>query len=93
MSFSFAKNPSIGDAGELWFASQMPFGWVWQPPRRDVGKDALIVVKDTSDIHNLEFSVQVKTTKRPRLNSDSISYSGLPTSAVLYWFASPQLSL
>jgi Domain of unknown function (DUF4365) len=88
-----ANNPRIGDAGELWFASQLPTGWVWQPPRRDVGKDALIVVKDGSDLDNLEFSVQVKTTRRPRVERESVSYSGVPTSAVLYWFSSPQPTL
>jgi hypothetical protein len=87
-------NPGIGDAGELWFASQLPSDWVWQPPRRDVGKDALIVVKDGSDLHNLEFSVQVKTTTRLQLDEKgTIRCGGIPTSSVLYWFASPQPTL
>ncbi len=84
------NNPWIGDSGELWFASQLPIDWVWQPPRRDVGKDGLIVIKDRSDLHNLEFSVQVKTTSRPRLHHESINVSGVSTAAVLYWFSSPR---
>jgi hypothetical protein len=84
------QNPAIGDSGELWFAAQLPSGWVWQPPRRDVGKDALIVIKDGSDLQNLEFSVQIKTTTHIQTDGSTISYSGIPTSSVLYWFASPQ---
>ncbi len=52
-------NADIWDEGELWFASQLPRGWDWQPPRRDLGKDGLVVVRDDSELHNLEFAIQV----------------------------------
>jgi hypothetical protein len=86
-------NPGIGDAGELWFAGQLPADWVWQPPRRDIGKDALIVVRDGTALHNLEFSVQIKTTKEPQFDEKSVRCAGIPTASVLYWFSSPQPTL
>lgn len=93
MSDARQNNPAIGDAGELWFASQLPLGWVWQPPRIDKGKDGLVVVQDRSELHNLEFSIQVKATKNICIKNDAIRYSGIPTSSVLYWFSSPQPTL
>jgi len=84
-----SRNAQVGDQGELWFAAQLPLGWVWQPPRRDLGKDGLIVIQDGSDLHNLEFSVQVKTSKQPRVKKGWVVKSGLSRSSVLYWFASP----
>lgn len=86
---SSSRNAHIGDQGEIWFAGQLPFGWVWQPPRRDLGKDGLIVIRDNSDLHNLEFSVQVKTSERPVIHGGSVIKSGLSRSSVMYWFASP----
>jgi hypothetical protein len=86
---SSGRNAHIGDQGEIWFAGQLPFGWVWQPPRRDLGKDGLIVIRDNSDLHNLEFSVQVKTSERPVILEGSVVKSGVSRSSVMYWFASP----
>lgn len=83
------RNTHVGDQGELWFAAQLPLGWVWQPPRRDLGKDGLIVIRDNSDLHNLEFSVQVKTSERPDIQRGWVVKSGLSRSSVMYWFASP----
>jgi hypothetical protein len=82
-------NADIGDEGELWFAAQLPRGWVWQPPRRDLGKDGLIVVRDSSDLHNLEFAVQVKSSVQPTVRDGHIIKAGVSRSSVLYWFASP----
>lgn len=93
MSLANSINPGIGDLGELWFASQLPLDWVWQPPRRDVGKDGLVVIQDRSNLHNLEFSIQIKTTTKPRIDGESIRVSGVSTAAVLYWFSSPQPTL
>lgn len=83
------QNAHVGDQGELWFAAQLPFGWVWQPPRRDFGKDGLIVIRDNSELHNLEFSVQVKTSERPVIRDGWVVKSGVSRSSVMYWFASP----
>lgn len=79
----------IGDAGELWFAAALPRGWVWQPPRRDFGKDGLIVIQDGTALHNLEFSVQIKTTAHPRIRDGAVLVSGVSRSSIRYWFASP----
>lgn len=79
----------LGDQGELWFASVLPQGWVWQPPRRDFGKDGLIVIRDHTRLHDLEFSVQIKTSASPRIRGGSIVLSGISRSSVRYWFASP----
>lgn len=78
---------AIGDKGELWFASQLPYGWIWQPPRKDLGKDGLIVIRDESELHNLEFSVQIKTTQKPRLGNGELRFSNVSRSSVLYWMA------
>jgi len=78
----------LGDQGELWFAAALPLGWVWQPPRRDFGKDGLIVIRDGSELHNLEFSVQIKTSERPRVHDGFIVLSGMSRSSIRYWFAS-----
>lgn len=83
------RNPLVGDQGEIWFAGQLPFGWVWQPPRLDFGKDGLVVIRDQSDLHNLEFSVQVKTSERPVFSEGWVVKSGVSRSSVMYWFASP----
>lgn len=79
----------LGDQGELWFAAALPQGWIWQPPRRDCGKDGLIVIRDGTELHNLEFSVQIKTSARPRIRDGSIVVSGVSRSSIRYWFASP----
>jgi Domain of unknown function (DUF4365) len=79
----------FGDQGELWFAAQLPRGWIWQPPRRDVGKDGLIVIHDGSELHNLEFSVQIKTAERPKIGNGSVTLSGVSRASIRYWFASP----
>jgi hypothetical protein len=79
----------LGDQGELWFASALPRGWVWQPPRRDFGKDGLIVIRDGTELHNLEFSVQIKTTARPRIRNGYLVLTGLSRASIRYWFASP----
>jgi hypothetical protein len=79
----------LGDQGEMWFAAALPQGWIWQPPRRDFGKDGLIVVRDGTDLHNLEFSVQIKTSARPRVREGFIILDGISRSSIRYWFASP----
>lgn len=79
----------LGDQGELWFAAALPRGWVWQPPRRDVGKDGLIVIRDNTELHNLEFSVQIKTTTCPRFCDGHLVLPGVSKASVFYWFASP----
>jgi hypothetical protein len=79
----------LGDQGELWFAAALPQGWVWQPPRRDFGKDGLIVIRDGTELHNLEFSVQIKTSARPRIRDGYIVLAGVSRSSIRYWFASP----
>ncbi|MBI5557692.1 MAG: DUF4365 domain-containing protein [Deltaproteobacteria bacterium] len=79
----------VGDQGELWFAAALPQGWVWQPPRRDFGKDGLIVIRDGSELHNLEFSVQIKTSTRPRVREEFIVLDGISRSSIRYWLASP----
>jgi len=84
-----SANSDIGDQGELWFAAELPRGWVWQPPRRDLGKDGIIVVRDDSKLHNLEFAVQIKSSVQPKTRDDQIVISGVSRSSVQYWFASP----
>lgn len=79
----------IGDKGELWFAHALPQGWIWQPPRRDLGKDALIVIRDGSELHNLEFYVQIKTSTRPISQGKDIRVKGISKTNVMYWFSSP----
>lgn len=79
----------LGDQGELWFAAALPPGWVWQPPRRDFGKDGLIVIRDGTELHNLEFSVQIKTSASPRVRDGCVLLSGVSRSSIRYWFASP----
>ncbi len=79
----------VGDQGELWFAAALPQGWVWQPPRRDFGKDGLIVIRDGSNLHNLEFAVQIKTSVRHRIHEGCVQLTGIPLSSIKYWFASP----
>jgi hypothetical protein len=79
----------LGDQGELWFAAALPRGWVWQPPRRDVGKDGLIVIRDKTELHNLEFSVQIKTTVLPRFRDGHLVLPGVSKASIRYWFASP----
>ncbi|MEK7718555.1 MAG: DUF4365 domain-containing protein [Bacteroidota bacterium] len=78
---------AIGDKGELLFASRLPYGWIWQPPRKDLGKDGLIVIRDESELHNFEFSVQIKTTLKPRLSNKALRFSNVSRSSVLYWMA------
>ena len=90
---SSVDTSGVGDQGELWFASQLPRGWVWQPPRRDVGKDGLIVIRDDSDLNNVEFSVQVKTTASPQRATGSIAIKNVSRSSVWYWHASTHPTL
>ena len=82
-------NVAIGDRGEVWLASQLPLGWVWQPPRLDLGKDGLIVIRDNSDLHNIEFAIQVKSSQKIAFSKEQIVVRGVSRSSVRYWFASP----
>jgi hypothetical protein len=79
----------LGDQGELWFAAMLPAGWVWQPPRRDLGKDGLIVIRDGTKLHNIEFSIQIKTSARPTIVDGHVVIPSVSRSSVQYWFASP----
>lgn len=85
----YVDQAHLGDRGELWFAAALPNGWIWQPPRRDFGKDGLIVIRDRTELHNLEFSVQIKTSARPQIHDGVIVLSGISRSSIQYWFASP----
>jgi Domain of unknown function (DUF4365) len=84
---------AIGDKGELWLAARLPSGWIWQPPRKDVGKDGLVVIRDDSDLHNLEFAIQVKTATNPRISNGHICIRNVSRSSVLYWLASSHPTL
>lgn len=86
---------AIGERGELWLAARLPEGWFWQPPRTDLGKDGMVVIRDDSDLQNLEFALQVKTTMRPRISRDAVVIPKVSLSSVLYWIASahPTLSV
>ncbi|MGH8474542.1 MAG: DUF4365 domain-containing protein [Methylococcales bacterium] len=88
-SSSTHEGTVIGDKGEAWFFYALPDGWIWQPPRRDVGKDGLIVIRDRSELHNLEFSVQIKTSGKPKVHDGHVVIRGVSRSSVQYWFASP----
>ncbi len=88
-AFSGATQGHLGDQGELWFAASLPRGWVWQPPRRDFGKDGLIVIRDGTNLQNIEFTVQIKTSSRPVIRDGHVLLNGIARSAVEYWFASP----
>jgi len=87
------ESRGIGDKGELMFASRLPGGWIWQPPRLDVGKDGLIVIRDDSELHNIEFAVQVKSSKKLKITKKSVTVKDISKSSVYYWFASPLLTL
>ncbi|MCZ7625013.1 MAG: DUF4365 domain-containing protein [Candidatus Methylomirabilis sp.] len=56
---------------------------------RDFGKDGVIVIRDQSELHNLEFFVQIKTSERPTVRDGYIVLTGISRSSVQYWFASP----
>lgn len=88
-SMSGRDRSHLGDQGELWFATALPHGWVWQPPRRDFGKDGLIVIRDGTRLHNIEFSVQIKTSTRPTVRDGCVLLAGISRASVQYWFASP----
>jgi hypothetical protein len=50
-------------------------------------------VRDGSALHNLEFSVQIKTSDRPKVSHGNVLISGVSRSAVQYWLASPRPTL
>ena len=84
-----AENPHLGDQGEFWFASKPGCNWFWHPPKRDFGKDGIVVIRDGSDLHNLEFAVQVKTTRKPTVRNAQVIKYGIKKSTVAYWLANP----
>jgi len=79
----------IGREGEIWFESQLPSGWVLQPPKSDVGVDGVVVICDTSDLNGREFRIQVKASKKPKIRESNIVISRLKYSTIEYWFLSP----
>lgn len=93
MNQSGANQSHVGDQGEAWFFAALPRGWIWQPPRRDVGKDGLIVIRDESELHNLEFSIQIKSSERPKIQGGDVLLAGVPRASIRYWFASPSPTL
>lgn len=78
-----------GDQGENWFASQLPPGWILQPPKRDVGVDGVIVICDKTDLNGREFRVQIKASKTPTIRNSMVIIPGVKRSTVEYWFLSP----
>lgn len=79
----------IGREGEIWFESQLPSGWLLQPPKTDVGVDGVVVICDNSDLNGREFRVQVKASKHPKVRGTNIVVSRLKHSTIEYWFLSP----
>jgi hypothetical protein len=47
------------------------------------------VIRDGSALHNLEFSVQIKTSERPKISKGFVVLPGISRSSIQYWFASP----
>lgn len=78
-----------GDQGENWFVSQLPPGWILQPPKRDVGVDGVIVICDETDLNSREFRVQIKSSKTPTIRNSMVIIPGVKRSTVEYWFLSP----
>lgn len=78
-----------GDQGENWFVSQLPPGWILQPPKRDVGVDGVIVICDETDLNGREFRVQIKASKTPTIRNSMVIIPGVKRSTVEYWFLSP----
>lgn len=81
---------AIGRQGEVFFESLLPRGWFLQSPTTDLGKDGLIVIRDNTDLHNLEFSVQVKSSEKPSISNGSVVIRNVSKSSIYYWFASTQ---
>lgn len=79
----------IGVQGESLFTDALPLGWIRQTPSLDFGKDGLVVIRDASELHNIEFSVQIKTSAKPCIRDGQVLLSGVSRSSVQYWFASP----
>lgn len=79
----------LGDAGELWFETQLPPGWIPQRPRRDVGVDFLVVICEAGPLNGHEFRVQVKTSKQFKVVSDAVMITGVKRTTIDYWFISP----
>ncbi len=79
----------LGDAGELWFQTQLPPAWIPQRPTKDVGVDFLVVICETGPLNGREFRVQVKTSKQLQAIENSVVISGVKRSTIDYWFISP----
>lgn len=79
----------IGDEGENWFVSQLPQGWLLQPPKRDVGVDGVVVICERTDLNGREFRIQVKASKNPTIRDSMIVISNIKRSTIDYWFLSP----
>lgn len=79
----------VGDQGENWFISQLPPGWILQPPKRDVGVDGVVVICDKTDLNGREFRVQIKASKTPTIRNSMVIIPGVKRSTVEYWFLSP----
>ncbi len=78
-----------GDAGERWFAAQLPKGWLLQKPTTDVGIDGLVVVCEPGILNGLEFRIQIKTSKSFVKHKDHVVVPNLNIETVRYWFANP----
>lgn len=79
----------LGDAGELWFQTQLPPGWIPQPPKRDVGVDFVVVICEAGPLNGHEFRVQVKTSKQFNAANNAVVITGVKRSTIDYWFTSP----
>lgn len=79
----------LGDAGELWFQTQLPPGWMFQRPTRDVGVDGVVVICEAGPLNGREFRVQIKTSKHFRVRGDAVVIRGVKRSTIDYWFVSP----
>ena len=79
----------VGDSGELWFHTQLPPGWIFQRPTRDVGVDGVVVICEAGPLNGREFRVQVKTSKRFKVLNGAVVIRGVKRSTIDYWFTSP----
>jgi hypothetical protein len=88
-----SKAQVIGNAGEVWFQSQLPERWLFQRPSHDVGIDGVVVVCEDGELNGKEFRVQIKASECFKKRKDMLVVPAIKFSTIQYWFYSLQPTL
>jgi hypothetical protein len=74
----------IGRKGERWFENILPAEWYFYKPTTDIGVDGIVTIGAKTKIDEIEFYVQIKSSKNWKIKNGIINYSGIKRDTYIY---------